>query len=105
MIVTTLPKIATLAAILITTVTGVAQQRTADVPRVLTTADYARAEKLMGYNTAPLVFRSGVRPAWLPGDRFWYRITTPDGSEFLLIDPSKGTREPALPRRGRRIAD
>jgi dipeptidyl aminopeptidase/acylaminoacyl peptidase len=91
-----LPKLAILAAILITTMTGVAQQRPADTPRVLTTADYARAEKLMGYNTAPLVFRSGVRPSWLPGDRFWYRITTSDGSEFLLVDATKGTRVPAF---------
>src|SRR5258708_26828238 len=74
----------------------VGRRGTADAPRVLTPADYARAEKLMGYNTAPLVFRSGVRPNWSPDDRFWYRITTSDGSEFLRVDPSKGTREPAF---------
>ena len=91
-----LPNFAILAAILITTMPGVAQQRTADAPRVLSTADYARAEKLMGYNTTPLVFRTGVRPNWLQDDRFWYRITTTDGSEFLLVDPSKGTRTPAF---------
>src|SRR5947207_15666699 len=93
---TKLPKLAILAAILITTMTGVAQQRAADTRRVLSAADYARAEKLMGYNTNPLVFRTGVRPTWLPDDRFWYRITTTDGSEFLLVDPSKGTRMPAF---------
>ena len=26
----------------------------------------------MGYNTTPLVVRSGVRPNWLPDERFWY---------------------------------
>jgi dipeptidyl aminopeptidase/acylaminoacyl peptidase len=91
-----LPRLAILAAILITTITGVAQQPATDPARVLTTADYARAEKLMGYNTTPLLFRSGVRPSWLPGDRFWYRVTTSDGSEFLLVDPAKVTREPAF---------
>jgi dipeptidyl-peptidase-4 len=91
-----LPNFAILAAIVITTMTGVAQQRTAYTPRVLSPADYERAEKLMGYNTAPLVFRTGVRPTWLQDDRFWYRITTTDGSEFLLVDPSKGTRTPAF---------
>jgi dipeptidyl-peptidase-4 len=91
-----LHKLAVLAAILVTTVTGVAQQRNSDAPRVLTTADYARAEKMMGYNTTPLVFRSGVRPTWMPDDRFWYQITTSDGSEFLLVDPAKGTRTPAF---------
>jgi dipeptidyl-peptidase-4 len=63
---------------------------------VLTTADYAHAEQFMTYNTAPLVFHSGVRPSWLAGDRFWYRITTPAGSEFVLIDPVSTSREPAF---------
>jgi hypothetical protein len=65
-----LPKLAVLATILVTTMTGVAQQSSSDARRVLTTADYARAEKMMGYNTTPLVFRSGVRPTWMPDDRF-----------------------------------
>ena len=60
--------------------------------RALTTADYARAEKFMNYNTTPLVLRSGVQPAWLPDERFWYRITSEKGSEAILIDPVKATR-------------
>ncbi len=67
-----------------------------DAPRTLTASDYARAEKWMPYNTNPLVFRSGVRPTWQADDRFWYRITTAEGSEFLLVDASKGTRAPAF---------
>ena len=59
-------------------------------PRSLTTADYARAEKFMNYNTGPLVLRAGVRPNWLSGDRFWYRVTTAEGSEFVLVDPARG---------------
>ena len=61
-----------------------------------TAADYARAEKLMGYNTTPLVLHSGVRPNWLPDERFWYRVTTAEGAEFVLVDPVKGTRAPAF---------
>ena len=72
----------------------VAQQRGASAARALTTADYARAEQFMTWNTTPLLFRSGVRPTWLDGDRFWYRITTPSGSEAILVDPVKGTKEP-----------
>ena len=64
--------------------------------RALTAADYARAEKFMNYNTNPLVLRTGVRPAWLPGERFWYRITTEKGNEFVLVDPARGTRSPAF---------
>ena len=69
---------------------AVAQQR------ALTDADYQRAEKFMGYNTNPLVLRSGVRPTWLADERFWYRITTENGGEFMLVDPAKGTKEPAF---------
>jgi len=67
-----------------------------DAPRTLTASDYARAEKWMPYNTNPLVFRSGVRPTWQADDRFWYRIPTAEGSEFLLVDAAKGTRAPAF---------
>src|SRR5690349_13100209 len=65
-------------------------------PRAFTAADYARAEKFMTYNTTPLVYRSGVSPAWLAGERFWYRVTTPSGPEFILVDPAKGTRAAAF---------
>src|SRR4051794_10964334 len=61
-----------------------------------TAADYQRAEKFMTYNTTPLVLRSGVRPNWLPDERFWYRVTTAEGAEFILVDPAKGTRAPAF---------
>jgi dipeptidyl aminopeptidase/acylaminoacyl peptidase len=62
----------------------------------LTAADYDRAARFMGFNTTPLVYRSGVRPTWLPDDRFWYRVTTADGSEFVLVDPAKKTKGPAF---------
>jgi dipeptidyl aminopeptidase/acylaminoacyl peptidase len=63
---------------------------------VFTAADYARAEKMLGYNTTPLVLRSGVRPTWFGGERFWYRVTAAEGIEFTLVDPVRGTREPAF---------
>ena len=69
-----------------------AQQPAAGAPTALTAADYARAEKFMAYNTTPLVLHSGVRPTWLPDDRFWYRTTTEKGSEAVLIDPASATR-------------
>jgi len=65
-------------------------------PRALTADDYGRAEKFMGYNTTPLIYRNAVRPNWLADERFWYRVTTPAGSEFLVVDPAKGTRAPAF---------
>lgn len=59
----------------------------------LTAADYARAEKMLGFNTSPLVDRAGARPTWLADGRFWYRVLTPTGSEFVLIDPKDGSRK------------
>lgn len=76
------------------TTIAVAQQ-SGDAPRALTTADYARAETFMTYNTTPLVLHSGVRPTWLVGDageRFWYRTTTENGPETILIDAVTATR-------------
>ena len=60
----------------------------------MTAAEYARAEKFMAWNTTPLVFRSGVRPAWVGGERFWYRVTTPTGSEAILVDARTGAKQP-----------
>jgi dipeptidyl aminopeptidase/acylaminoacyl peptidase len=65
-------------------------------PRVFTAADYAQAEKFMGYNTTPLVLHGGVRVTWLADDRFWYRNVTSEGSEFVLVDPARGSRAPAF---------
>ena len=62
----------------------------------LTDQDYARAERFLGYNTLPLVDRSMGPPTWLPGDRFWYRVLTPQGSEFILVDPARQTKTAAF---------
>jgi dipeptidyl aminopeptidase/acylaminoacyl peptidase len=68
---------------------AVAQQK------AFTATDYARAEKFMGYNTNPLVDHN-VTPAWLPDGRFWYRDSSAEGSEFVVFDPVKQTRQPAF---------
>jgi dipeptidyl aminopeptidase/acylaminoacyl peptidase len=88
-----MPGLAIVIACLLAT-TALAQDR--DSPRALSAADYARAEKWMGYNTAPLVYRAAIRPNWLEDERFWYRLTTAEGNEFVLIDPVKGTHAPAF---------
>jgi dipeptidyl aminopeptidase/acylaminoacyl peptidase len=79
---------ATAALVLFASV-GFAQERAA---RAVTSAEYAQAEKFMGYNTTPLVLRAGVHPNWLPNGRFWYRMTTEKGSEAILIDAATGAR-------------
>ena len=62
----------------------------------LTAADYARAERYLGYRTAPLVSGTAGRATWMPDGRFWYRSTTPGGSRFMLVDPARATRVPAF---------
>lgn len=64
----------------------------AQQPTTLTTQDYQQAERFLGYNTEPLIDHSTVRPNWLPGNKFWYRVLTAQGSEFILVDPAKKTR-------------
>ncbi|MGI4020524.1 MAG: DPP IV N-terminal domain-containing protein [Janthinobacterium lividum] len=71
--------------------TAYGQQRNA-----LTEKDYERAERLMSYNTEPFVDHGSVRPNWLPDNRFWYRTLTSQGSEFILVDPVKKTRQTAF---------
>jgi dipeptidyl aminopeptidase/acylaminoacyl peptidase len=68
----------------------------AQSPRALTAADYARAERFMGYNVTPLVFGTGVRPTWLPDERFWYRTLTPEGGAAFIVDPAKRSRARAF---------
>ena len=72
----------------------------------ITADDYARAEKMLAGNVTPLVYRSGLRANWLPDvpskgsassratssdERFWYRVTTENGGEAVLVDSAKGT--------------
>ena len=68
---------------------------------VVTAADYARAEKFLRENTMPLVTGMGVQPTWLTGDRFGYRIMVRGQNQFVLVDPSKGTRVPCSPETDR----
>ncbi|RYY08264.1 MAG: S9 family peptidase, partial [Cytophagaceae bacterium] len=70
---------------------AVAQQRPA-----LTAQDYARAEQFMGYHTQALVDGAAGQPHWLANDRFWYRVLTAKGSEYVLVDPVRKTRTAAF---------
>lgn len=59
---------------------------------VLTAKDYEQAQRFLGPNAEQLIDNGPVRPNWLPDNRFWYRNMTANGSEFVLVDPAKGTR-------------
>jgi dipeptidyl-peptidase-4 len=64
--------------------------------RQLTTEDYARAEKFMGYNVNALVYHGVAKPTWMADERFWYRDNGPNGITFMVVDPAKGTKTPAF---------
>ena len=65
-------------------------------PRPITAADYARAEKFLAGGVNGTILHASVTANWLPDDRMWYRNTNADGSEFILVDPARKTREPAF---------
>ena len=60
--------------------------------RQLTAADYARAERFLRENVQPLVSGMGVQPAWLGGDRFWYRGMRVGGTDLIVVDPARALR-------------
>jgi dipeptidyl-peptidase-4 len=37
-----------------------------------------------------------VRPVWQGDGRFWYRVTTPEGTEFVMVESASGTKAPAF---------
>jgi dipeptidyl aminopeptidase/acylaminoacyl peptidase len=84
------------------TATGVliAASTSAAAPAALTDADYARAERLMPYNTERLVLRSVSDVKWLDDGELSYRATTARGGELVLVDPARGSRRIVSDRPG-----
>jgi dipeptidyl-peptidase 4 len=70
---------------------GMAQQ-----PRQYTKEDYAKAERFMAYNVAPLAYTGVVRAKWLEDGRFWYRDYKSDGWDYFIVDPATRTKAPAF---------
>src|SRR3954451_20428033 len=84
----TRPNVLVAVLVLIGTSVGVAQQN-----RVVTTADYDRAVKMLAPSLTGLVVGDTGNANWLPDGRFWYARTTLTGTENIVIDPVKKTRE------------
>src|SRR5262245_36646945 len=64
--------------------------------RAFTAADYDRAVKFLAPNLTGLVIGGSVQANWLPDEKFWYRRTTAQGSQVMLVDPVKKTIEPVV---------
>jgi dipeptidyl aminopeptidase/acylaminoacyl peptidase len=96
-----------LGLVAIGTSAGVAQNvaQSTVTRRVMTTADYDRAVKMLGQNLNGLVTNDSVNPTWLQDGRFWYVRTGASGPENVVIDPVKKTREVvATPPEGAAVA-
>ncbi|WP_266171988.1 S9 family peptidase [Dyella subtropica] len=79
------------ALVLSTLSAGVAAQS-----KTLTAEDYAKAERLIGYNTMPLVDHAVQSVTWLDDGHFWYRDHDINGDRYLRMDVSNGNAEPAF---------
>lgn len=64
--------------------------------QVLTSEDYAQAEKFLRQNTSLLEFGTNVRPNWIDKHAFWYRNDIPEGYEFILVDVHNRRRQRAF---------
>ncbi len=63
----------------------------------LPSAAYERAERMLGHHRPRLALRAGVKPNWIgDGSRFWYRVETERGGEFVIVDPEAGERRTAF---------
>src|SRR5690606_31633432 len=74
---------------------GFAGAASAQAPAV-TADDYARAEKFLPHNTAPLVDHVPAQLAWLDDGQFVYRDHDAGGDRFLRVDAATGGVVPAF---------
>jgi dipeptidyl aminopeptidase/acylaminoacyl peptidase len=61
--------------------------------RALTAADYDRATRMLAPSLNGLVVGGNADATWLPDGRFWYVRTALTGTENVVVDPVKKTRE------------
>jgi dipeptidyl aminopeptidase/acylaminoacyl peptidase len=73
---------------------SIAFAQTAQSRRVLTTADYDRAVRMLAPALNGLVMGGTAQVTWMPDGRFWYtRPTTNATGNVVIVDPVKRTRE------------
>lgn len=86
-----------ISTIVLAIISSVLLAQTATVESNIT-ARYEQAVQFLRSNTRTLVDRSGVRPIWLDNGSFWYSVSTPSGREYVLINPTDGSRKTAASR-------
>lgn len=62
----------------------------------LTEADYDRASEMLSWSLSNKVFKNSVSPEWIDDHRFWYRVNTENGNEYILVDAANRNRDYAF---------
>jgi hypothetical protein len=75
---------------------GVALSNGAFAQAQVTEADYARAEKMLSQNTAPLVDHAATGVKWLDDGSFVYVDNDANGARMMRMDAATGTAAPAF---------
>jgi dipeptidyl-peptidase 4 len=58
---------------------------------------YERAQQFLSGNLRHIVYLAEVNPHWIQkSSRFWYRKSSPAGSEFILVDAERNVRTPVF---------
>ncbi|MBK8023868.1 MAG: hypothetical protein IPK19_21150 [Chloroflexi bacterium] len=60
------------------------------------TERYNSAQRFLPGNAIQRVYNWFVRPQWIDGQRFWYRLRTRRGHEFIYVDPDRLERRLAF---------
>ncbi|MNH93750.1 Prolyl tripeptidyl peptidase precursor [compost metagenome] len=64
-------------------------------PVAMSPAVYARAEAVLPQHVDALIFGLSVRPQWIgEGAEFWFERRTPEGRDYVRVDPSSGQTRP-----------
>lgn len=70
----------------------ISNQSNAQCADTLTSADYARAESLLSYNTQKYIDHGNVDPHWTSDEQFWYTDSKAGKTDFVLVDARTGKK-------------
>ncbi len=70
----------------------ISNQSNAQCADTLTSADYARAESLLSYNTQKYIDHGRVDPHWISDEQFWYTDSKAGKTDYVLVDARTGKK-------------
>jgi len=83
----------TLPALAVPSGTALAQEEGTVMVQGPGSANYELAARFAPYKVSGLVHSTRVAPRWIEdSDRFWYQWESSTGTNYYLVDPTRGTR-------------